>query len=454
MHGIPYPEYRRSCLRTHGHVLEHVLQHAGKLVVLGGCGKLVPVVGRGIALPLAFTRPIIHGDAAPFGSVDSEESDADGAEHHEQAPEAPDRQRVIYAANPLNPALKLVQVLQVPSHWKCLRAYRQHHEYKWAINPRDTRRSTSLDRGRYAPAAAVDRATSRVFCVGGAVRGGVQRRRAGPWQSRRAGPFEATRTCEAIDFRRTRSTLSSTTTRRPRSFRLEAELPRPTCYAAAAVVGRRLLVVGGAESPFQGAEVYRDLLSLDVDDPDARWVSESARSESLKLTVPRCGHALGVRRAGHRPGAETLLCVGGYTGAMDYSATMEALRLGAGQDARGWIQGPSMRQGRSGCGAGVGPHGRLFVVGGSQDGGGRGLRSVEALDPREGFWSRMPPMVRRRRYCAATFAPDGSLYAGYGGSRSIERFDARRTTGSWEIVPTQGERWGFKIDSPAMVCLW
>ena len=84
---------------------------------------------------------------------------------------------------------------------------------------------------------------------------------------------------------------------------------------------------------------------------------------------------------------------------------------------------PPMAAARSGCGAGVGPDGCLYVVGGSDDGCAM-LSSCERYDPRAGAWQAMQDLPQSRGYLSASFGPDGCLYvAGGADSDALQVFD-------------------------------
>ena len=147
----------------------------------------------------------------------------------------------------------------------------------------------------------------------------------------------------------------------------------------------------------------------------------------------RCGLALAADGR-----SSSLYCCGGYSGGLSYQETVETFDM---TGARRSLMLPPMATPRSGCGAGVGPDGALYVVGGS-DNGSSMLASAERYDPREGLWHALPDLPTPRGYLAAAFAPDGCFYVagGVGGPEhnsepvnALEAFDTR--AGEWRTMP-------------------
>ena len=197
-------------------------------------------------------------------------------------------------------------------------------------------------------------------------------------------------------------------------------LPEPRCFSAATFDARsHLWVVGGGDGMTRGAACLDTTLILDPYAEQPVWRPFGGSP----LLVKRCGLALAADCR-----YETLYLCGGYSGGVNYADTVEVLDM-TGRRANRML--PAMRHARSGCGAGFGPDGALYVVGGSQNGS-LMLGSCERYDPREGVWRALPELPTPRGYLSATFAPDGCLYAAGGcaddwGSpvAAFEAFDPR-----------------------------
>ena len=216
------------------------------------------------------------------------------------------------------------------------------------------------------------------------------------------------------------------------------DLPEPRCFAAATFDGAgRLWVAGGGDAMSRGAACLTSVVYLDVrargirtdsgDGSSSASASASASGggatsggadaanadEGLEgewvaagdMLEPRCGLAL----AGDGR-TSTLYCCGGYSGGLLYQQTVERFDMLGVQRP---TMLPLMATPRSGCGAGVGPDGALYVVGGS-DNGSSMLASCERFDPREGCWRALPDMPTPRGYLSAAFASDGCLYVAGG----------------------------------------
>ena len=217
-------------------------------------------------------------------------------------------------------------------------------------------------------------------------------------------------------------------------------LTSPRCFASAVCDDAgRLWVCGGGDGMSRGAQCLRTieylseplsapmagrLQAMDADGNVAAW---RHAGEMLK---PRCGHALAVDAR-----ASELFLVGGYSGGTSYQRTVETFDMCGVRPQRLL---PPMSKPRSGCGAGVGQDGALYVVGGSEDGIVM-LGCSERFDSREGVWRALPPMSMPRGYLSATFALDGCLYVvgGCGDTgvplTTCEAFDARK--GRWRALP-------------------
>ena len=213
-------------------------------------------------------------------------------------------------------------------------------------------------------------------------------------------------------------------------------LTSPRCFASAVCDDAgRLWVCGGGDGMSRGAQCLRTieylsepmagrLQAMDADGNVAAW------RHAGEMLEPRCGHALAVDAR-----ASELFLIGGYSGGTSYQRSVETFDM---RGVRPQRLLPPMSMPRSGCGAGVGQDGALYVVGGSEDGIVM-LACSERFDSREGVWRALPPMSMPRGYLSATFALDGCLYVvgGCGNTgvplTTCEAFDARK--GRWRALP-------------------
>jgi hypothetical protein len=229
-------------------------------------------------------------------------------------------------------------------------------------------------------------------------------------------------------------------------------LPGPLCSGSADVDSRRQLwFTGGASSIYRGASVEKTIQVLPLGNVRGPWAADRWATVGA-LQLPRCGHVLA-----HDGRTSLLYSVGGYGGGRDvavfdvenphsggYHDTVETFDVETGKAT---LLGQRMASARTGVGAGFGPCGCLYVVGGSSDGSnGSMLGSCERYDPRSGLWQPLPPMPTARGYLAATFGLDGVLYVAGGarqgtyfrcGTTVFEAFDPRK--GEWESLPAMPE---------------
>ena len=161
------------------------------------------------------------------------------------------------------------------------------------------------------------------------------------------------------------------------SSQLLPDMPEPRCFAAATFdASGRLWVAGGGDAMSRGADCLTSIIRLDVDSGGSSASSGSAAGWDRvgDMLQPRCGLALAADGR-----TSTLYCCGGYSGGTCYQQTVETFDMSGERDGQ---MLPPMACSRSGCGAGVGPDGALYVVGGSDDGSAM-LASCERFDPRE-----------------------------------------------------------------------
>lgn len=220
-------------------------------------------------------------------------------------------------------------------------------------------------------------------------------------------------------------------------------LPEPRCFAAATFdAAGHLWVVGGGDGMTRGASCLRSVVTIDPNAERPVWRPFGGG----QLLRKRCGLALAADARQH-----TLYLCGGYSGGITYQDTVEVLDMSGVAPAHLL---PPMRHARSGCGAGVGPDGALYVVGGSNNGS-QMLPSCERYDPREGKWHSLAELPTPRGYLGAAFGPDGCLYAA-GGCDSgwaspvaaFETLDVR--AGQWRVLPPMQHA----RSNHAIVCAW
>jgi hypothetical protein len=153
-------------------------------------------------------------------------------------------------------------------------------------------------------------------------------------------------------------------------WRARPRLPEPRAAGGAAVVGRRLFVVGGVAA----TGLARRAFALDL--RSGRWSVVPAPTAREHLAVTTAGgriYALGGRRTGYDTNV----------------ATFESWRPGEPR----WRRLPDLPDARGGTGAAV-VAGRIVSVGGEEPAGTIG--SVYAWDLARGGWSRLPDLPTPR----------------------------------------------------------
>jgi hypothetical protein len=201
-----------------------------------------------------------------------------------------------------------------------------------------------------------------------------------------------------------------------------ADVLFPRCYASATTsIEGYIYLTGGSDSPYQGAQVYRDGFLLGVGDD--RWNMLTLPH----MNIARCGHS-SVTSFG-----DDIIVLGGYQGERSYLSSVEKYDTGSER----WVSLPNMSVPRSGFGCAVGECGSVYVAGGSPNGT-VGHVSSERLDLREGKWQKLSDMGRARGYSAACMGTHGKFFISGGVhsmhfQNSIEYFDPRK--GIWNNVP-------------------
>lgn len=205
---------------------------------------------------------------------------------------------------------------------------------------------------------------------------------AGPYRTRAyvVGGYTALRAPSRDVFTITRGTVQ----------RLRAPAPEPRAAAGAAIVGRRLYVVGGVGT----TGLARRTLVLDLE--TERWSRAAGPTPREHLAVTTDGrriYAVGGRLRG-------------------YDTNMRLVESWAPGERR-WRREPPLPQARGGTGAAV--RGRWLVsVGGEAPSG--TLRRVYAFDLRARRWRRLPDLPTAR-HGLGVVRQDGRIYVVAGGPR-------------------------------------
>lgn len=164
-------------------------------------------------------------------------------------------------------------------------------------------------------------------------------------------------------------------------WELHSNINEPRCFSSASsTIQGDLLLLGGGNSPFQGATVHRSCLfkSSTSDTWDANVVQD--------MLSPRCGHS-SVTLFDNK-----ILTMGGYGGGRLYYTSSEMWDW----EKQCWYALPNMHHARSGMACVLGPSGSIYVTGGSYDGT-HGNTSLERFDPREGKWEILPAALNLPR---------------------------------------------------------
>ena len=273
----------------------------------------------------------------------------------------------------------------------------------------------NLRRARNAPCAAADTAAGVIYTAGG-------------WCDDEDGSLDSTDSLSVPRVGGNDTVCAPRQWYANEDWRWDAAAPLSSarCFGAALCDGSgRLWVCGGGDALSRGAYCSKAIEAC------SEPREPSAQFESMgEMIEPRCGLALAADAR-----SSVLYLVGGYSGGMSYQNTVETFDMSSGAPAS---QLPPMSHARSGCGAGCGPDGALYVVGGSDDGSNM-LSSCERLDPREGVWQTLSDLSESRGYLAACFALDGALYTAGGCGmmgQSLDTFHAFDTrAGRWRDLP-------------------
>jgi N-acetylneuraminic acid mutarotase len=213
---------------------------------------------------------------------------------------------------------------------------------------------------------------------------------------------------------RGRRDLSSATARlyrydpRRDRWRRLPDSPSPRAAHAAAVIGRKLYVAGGANAS-------GSLRSLEIYDfRRRRW------RRGPSFLGPARNHTTGASSGGRF-----------YVLAGRDNRNFRAVDR-YNPRRRRWRRLPSMRTPRGGIAAARLPDGRIVVFGGEQLGaGGTTIKQVEAYSPRRNRWSRLPSMLTPRHglggvaFGRRVYAIEGGPQPGFHLSDTIEFLEVR-----------------------------
>ena len=204
-------------------------------------------------------------------------------------------------------------------------------------------------------------------------------------------------------------------------------LSQPNCFASSSRnISGDILLCGGGESPWQGAEVYTatKLLKFQHSDSNSCVVNSTSLSSLLS---PRCGHGTVTPYDGHT------YAIGGYGGGNIYYSSGEFYDYEKNQ----WYSIPSMSEQRSGAGFDMGWDGGIYCVGGSSNGY-FGSNTIERYDTRCKTWEILGGQLKHQRgYTSACFDGTGMILYISGGLvhpnvvRSIEYYDIRMNAGDF-----------------------
>jgi WD40 repeat protein len=175
------------------------------------------------------------------------------------------------------------------------------------------------------------------------------------------------------------------------------DIDKPRCFpAATSTIDGSILVSGGSDSPYRGADVYDGCIFKRQSDHS--WLDNIVKP----MIIPRCGHC-SLTLTSQK---DQVVVIGGYSGDHDYNETCELYDF----EKNEWYPLPSMREKRSGAAAVIGPYGSIYVCGGSRDGS-LGNNTLERYDPREGKrWELLASMHLFRGYTAGAVGSTGVLY--------------------------------------------
>lgn len=182
---------------------------------------------------------------------------------------------------------------------------------------------------------------------------------------------------------------------------LKDDLPSPLCYQSACMTSQGdLLVTGGSDAPYRGAEVSAECLfrsrrfnGLGSDDTIDESVNSYWATDVLPpLSRPRCGHVSFCLNNYSSVSTDSIVVVGGYHGGYDYSDNAEMFDW----ERQQWYNLPQMSIARSGPAGVVGPNGSIYIAGGSLDGT-IAHQTMERYDFREGKWEMLPAQMHLPR---------------------------------------------------------
>jgi len=194
-------------------------------------------------------------------------------------------------------------------------------------------------------------------------------------------------------------------------------MPKPLseCAVAALAGENQLVVMGGFDGKTCHSAVY--LCDLDTE----RWTTLQ------DMTTKRAGcSAVAMEKS--------ILVMGGYDGTK-YLDSVE--RLDLSEEDHSWKQIATITKARHGCAVDVFGKKEILVVGGKGDDN-KHLSSVELFNPTTGKSKTLPPMSKKRYYCAMVVVEQKAYVFGGEGHRSAEVFDFDEQI--WTDLPVMSTR--------------
>lgn len=195
----------------------------------------------------------------------------------------------------------------------------------------------------------------------------------------------------------------------------------PSCFSSASTTAKGdLLLFGGGDSPYRGANIYRE-----------SWIyrnNNDSWENIASMIYPRCGHN-SVTLLNNQ-----ILVSGGYGGGMTYYNSAEVWDC----ESNRWFSIAPMNEERSGLAMVLGPGGAIYVTGGSRDGS-SGSQTLERYDPREGTWSLLAGSMQCGRGYTSGAVGASDLFYVCGGIQhdkiqgGMECYDFR--AGEWFVLP-------------------
>jgi N-acetylneuraminic acid mutarotase len=209
------------------------------------------------------------------------------------------------------------------------------------------------------------------------------------------------------------------------SWQTKADMPSTRMAAGSGVIDDKIYIVGGTTSG-PGDEWKTGLSSLVIYDPANNTWDVSKPSMSTNRTTPLAGVI------------NNKLYVVGGRGSSYSTATSSLLMYDPDPLVNAWVYKAPMLSARIGPAGGV-YNGKLYVVGGSDEGGGKTVQSLEVYDPGTDTWETKAPAPIVRAVGATAQFIDGKMYLIGGQTDSSTPFSDTLAvydvmTDSWDIT--------------------